>query len=90
MVILKLTNNIKSQQTFPKCLEPCNITSLFKNKGSRRDLNFFRGIFRVSVFRNILDRLIFNDEYENMFFRTKGGWLDWLWTRAEKSKSLIW
>ena len=51
---------------FPKCLEPCNITSLFKNKGSRRDLNFYRGIFRVSVFRNILDRLIFNNEYENI------------------------
>ena len=28
--ILKLMNNIKKQQTFPQCLEPCNITSLFK------------------------------------------------------------
>ena len=64
--ILKLMNNIKTQQTFPECLEPCNITSLFKNKGSRRNLNFYRGIFRVSVFRNILDRLIFNDEYKNI------------------------
>ena len=24
----------------------------------------YRGIFRVSIFRNILDQLIFNDEYE--------------------------
>ena len=29
-------------------------------------MNFYRGIFRVSVFRNILDRLIFNDEYKNI------------------------
>ena len=52
-------------------LDACNITSLFKNKGSRKNLNFYRGIFRVSlsaqsVFRNILDKLIFNDEYETI------------------------
>ena len=33
LAILKLMNNIKRQQIFPQCLEPCNITSLFKNKG---------------------------------------------------------
>ena len=26
----------------------------------------YRGVVRVSVFRNILDRLIFNDEYETV------------------------
>ena len=64
--IVKLMNNIKREQTFPHCLKACNITSLYKNKGSRKDLNMYRGIFRVSIFRNILDRLIFNDEYENI------------------------
>ena len=66
LAIVKMMNNIKRQQIFPECLEPCNITSLFKNKGSRKNLNFYRGIFRVSVFRNILDKLIFNDEYETI------------------------
>ena len=66
LAVLKLMNNIKTQQKFPACLEPCNITSLFKNKGTRKNLNFYRGIFRVSVFRNILDKLIFNDEYQNI------------------------
>ena len=66
VAIMKLMNNIKKQQEFPECLEPCNITSLFKNKGTRKNLNFYRGIFRVSVFRNILDKLIFKDEYENI------------------------
>ena len=64
--IVKMMNNIKKQQVVPQCLKPCNITSLFKNKGSRKDLNQYRGIFRVTVFRNILDRLIFNDEYETI------------------------
>ena len=62
--IVKLMNGIKKEQKFPHCLKACNITSLYKNKGSRKDLNMYRGIFRVSTFRNILDRLIFNDEYE--------------------------
>ena len=61
-----MVNNIKKQQVIPQCLKPCNITSLFKHKGSRKDLNQYRGIFRVTVFRNILDRLIFNDEYETI------------------------
>ena len=26
----------------------------------------YRGIFRVTIFRNILDRLIFNDEYNTI------------------------
>ena len=64
--VTKLMNNIKRQQTFPQSLQACNITSLFKNKGSRKDFNQYRGIFRVTVFRNILDRLIFNDEYDTI------------------------
>ena len=66
LAIMKLINNIKKQQNFPKCLEPCKITSLFKNKGQKQDLNNHRGVFRVTVFRNILDKLIFVDEYENL------------------------
>ena len=61
-----MMNNIKRQQIFPECLEECNITSLFKNKGSRKDLNSYRGIFRVNVFRSILDKLIYIDEYETI------------------------
>ena len=57
-------NNIKDQHTIPDCLKVCNITSLYKNKGSRKDLNCYRGVFRAPVLRSILDRLIFNDEYE--------------------------
>ena len=64
--VTKLMNNIKRQQCFPQSLQACNITSLFKNKGSRKDYNQYRGIFRVTVFRNILDRLIFNDEYSTI------------------------
>ena len=60
--ILRMMNGIKEEQTFPKCLELCNISSLWKKKGSRNEFDFYRGIFRVTIFRSILDRLIYNDE----------------------------
>ena len=37
--VTKLMNNIKRQQHFPQSLQACIITSLFKNKGSRKDYN---------------------------------------------------
>jgi hypothetical protein len=36
---------------------------LYKNKGSRKDIENYRGIFRVTIFRSILDKLIYNDEH---------------------------
>ena len=56
-------NRIKSDQIYPEALEPCNITSLYKHKGWRKEFNNYRGVFRVTVFRSILDRLIYNDSY---------------------------
>ena len=64
--IVKLMNGIKIKKKFPQALQPCNITSLFKNKWSRKDYNMYRVVFRVTVFRNIPDRLIFNDEYKTV------------------------
>ena len=61
--ILLLMNRIKREQRFPKALEICNISSIWKKKKSRNNFDNFRGIFRVSVFRSILEKLIYNDEY---------------------------
>ena len=63
LVTLKLMNLIKSRHRFPEALQACNITSLFKHKGSRKDFMQYRGVFRVSLFRSILDRLMYNDLY---------------------------
>ena len=64
--ILLLMNRIKLEQIFPEVLELCDISSIYKRKGSRNSYESYRGIFRVSVFRTILDKLIYNDEYENI------------------------
>ena len=64
--ILILMNRIKKEQVFPEVLEDCDITSIYKNKGARNDYENYRGIFRVPILRTILDRLIYNDEYDNI------------------------
>ena len=61
--LLILMNRIKDEQQYPKSLELCNITAIWKKKGPRNLFQSYRGIFRVTIFRNILDRLIYNDEY---------------------------
>ena len=66
LALLKLMNKIKQQQMYPKSLEACNITSIFKNKGSKSDFDKYRRIFRVLVFRSILEKLIYHDEYHKI------------------------
>ena len=63
LALLKFMNLIKDKQQYPEILENCNISSLYKHKGSHKDFNNYRGVFRVTVFRSILDRLIYNDNY---------------------------
>ena len=56
-------NEMKEKQVFSQALKSCNITSIWKRKGPKNNFESYRGIFRITVFRNILDRLIYNDEY---------------------------
>ena len=66
LAILKLMNHMKREHKIPDVLNVCNITSLYKHKGSHRDFNNYRGVFRVTVFRSKLDRLIYNDCYSTI------------------------
>ena len=50
LAVLKLLNHIKKRQEYPECLEPCNITFLYKHKGSHKVFNNHRGVFRVTMF----------------------------------------
>ena len=63
--VLKLMNLIKEKQVYPTVMEKCNITSIHK-KGSKKDFSNYRGVFRVSILRSILDRLMYNSSYETI------------------------
>ena len=43
-----------------------NISSIYEGENSRNYFNSYGGIFRITVFGNILDRLIYEDEYETV------------------------
>ena len=64
--LLILFNEIKKQQKVPKIFCKATITSFFKGKGDKNDMNNERGVFGVTIFRYILDRLIYNDSYETI------------------------
>jgi hypothetical protein len=62
--VLTLCNMIKGECKIPEFVQLTNITSIYKNKGSRQDLNSDRGIFTVTCLRSIVDKLIYNDYYD--------------------------
>ena len=66
LAILSLLNRIRREQVYPEALEVYDISSIYKNKGKRNDFDNYRGIFCVPILRAILDRLIYNDEYQTI------------------------
>ena len=60
--LLLLSNKLKKEKMIPLFMRFSNITTVPK-KGSRIELKNERGIFRVSVLRFILMRLIYNSKY---------------------------
>ena len=69
-------NLLKSQKVIPEFMNYANITTVPK-KGSRIEPGNESGIFRVSVLRSILMRMIYNMQYstinQNMSYCQMGG-----------------
>ena len=63
LAITHLMNMMKEESIFPEALNLCNVTNAYKNKGERNSFDSYRGLFRTPIFRNILDRLLYNDLY---------------------------
>ena len=62
-----LMNKIKENpQDYPTSMDLCNVTSIYKNKGDISSFDSHRGVFRTTILRNILDRLMYNDEYSTV------------------------
>ena len=61
---MALLNRIKEEIFIPSHLQLSNVSTLYKGKGSRRDVLNLRGIFKLAIVRNILDRLIYRQDQE--------------------------
>ena len=66
MALVKLYNGIKKNLFMPEYMSLENITSLYKSRGSRMDMNNERGIFILTVLKKILDKLIYFDKFEDI------------------------
>ena len=62
--LLVLSNKVREECQIPTFMEWTNISSIYKNRGSKTDLNNDRGVFNVMKARSIIDNLIYNDYYE--------------------------
>ena len=64
--LLYLYNEIQIKCVIPKLLHPANIITIYKGRGCKKSLDSQRGIFIISKFRDILMKLIYNQEYQNI------------------------
>ena len=64
--MLKLFNGTKENQVIPHIMTLANICTIFKNKGSRLELGNDRGIFILTIWKKILDKLIYVDKYKHI------------------------
>ena len=64
--ITRLVNSSKNEVCTPGVMKLTDISTIYKNKGSRFDLVNDRGIFNMVIFRKILDKLIYNDFYSSI------------------------
>ena len=60
--LLDMLNYIKEELLIPSHLNLSNISTIYKGKGSKQNVINLRGIFKLPIVRNILDRLISFDE----------------------------
>ena len=63
LAILRLVNGIKGKYFIPKNVQMANITTIYKRSGSRHDLKSDRGIFSLSIWRKIIDKMIYLEKY---------------------------
>ena len=64
--ILDLMNLVQTSLIIPEYMQYSDISSIFKNKGSRMQLSSDRGIFNLGILRKILDKLAYNDKYQDL------------------------
>ena len=62
-----LMNKIKDNpKEYPVSMTIYNVTNIYKNKGDKNSFDSHRGVFRTTSLRNIMDKLIYIDEYKTV------------------------
>ena len=61
--LLHIVNKIKEENHIPDFVRLADVSTIYKGKGSKKELLNERGIFVVTILRSILMRLIYQDYY---------------------------
>ena len=64
--LLILLNKIKEELIVPASFQLSNVSTIYKGKGSKQNVINLRGIFKLPIVRNILDRLVYFDEKDQI------------------------
>ena len=64
--LLNIINRAKHESQIPRPFRLTKITSIYKSKGEKCDLQNDRGVHSVTKFRAIIDKLLYNDMYEQI------------------------
>ena len=66
LFLLKIANKVKQEQKFPELLKHTYVTSVYKGKGKKADIDNQRGLFSLVTIRTVIDKIIYQDEYDNI------------------------
>ena len=58
--------SIKEEIIIPTDMDLSNVSTIYQGKGSKQDIINLRGIFKLPIIRNLLDRLVYFDEQEQI------------------------
>ena len=64
--LLLMFNRIKLEFDIPEMMQFANIISIYKGKGEKNGLQSDRGIFIMNIFRSIMMKIVYNQEYETI------------------------
>ena len=59
-------NKVKQEQKFPELLKHTDVTSVYKGKGKKADMDNQHGLFSLVTIITVIDNLIHRDEYDNI------------------------
>ena len=64
--LLDLFNQCKNEMKIPDFMQLANISNIWKKKGDKMDIDSYRGIFIVNIFRSLILRLIYQDKMKTI------------------------
>ena len=64
--LLDLLNLCKTEMKIPDFMKLANISNIWKKKGDKMNIDSYRGIFIVNIFRSLILRLIHEDKMKTI------------------------